>query len=119
MTDFIGKGYFDTFRHFEPGEGHYTWWSYRPGVREKNVGWRLDYFMMNDEAKGRLKKSHARAIRSDERKLQRVDWSVIYSQRAEQDPDNLYDAFLVTIDLAAITLDYLLSECQRLQNTII
>ena len=60
MSEFIEAGYFDTFRHFEPGEGHYTWWSYRPGVREKNVGWRLDYFMMNDEAKDRLKNAYNR-----------------------------------------------------------
>lgn len=58
MDHFISKGYFDTFRHFHPEEGHYTWWSYRPGVREKNIGWRLDYFMMNEEFKGKLKKSY-------------------------------------------------------------
>ena len=44
------RGWVDVFRHFEPGPGHYTWWSYRPGVREKNVGWRLDYFLTNQES---------------------------------------------------------------------
>ncbi|MEK7357504.1 MAG: exodeoxyribonuclease III, partial [Bdellovibrionota bacterium] len=45
MDRFLGElGWVDTFREFEKGPGHYTWWSYRPGVREKNVGWRLDYF---------------------------------------------------------------------------
>jgi exodeoxyribonuclease-3 len=44
----------DTFRHFEPGPNHYTWWSYRPGVREKNIGWRLDYFLTPQEMKDRL-----------------------------------------------------------------
>jgi exodeoxyribonuclease III len=48
------KGWVDTFRHFEKGPGHYTWWSYRPGVREKNIGWRLDYFMLNPESIERL-----------------------------------------------------------------
>jgi exodeoxyribonuclease-3 len=45
----------DTFRHFEQGPNHYTWWSYRPGVREKNIGWRLDYFFTSPEFKSRLK----------------------------------------------------------------
>jgi exodeoxyribonuclease-3 len=60
MSEFIGAGYVDAFRHFEPGPGHYTWWSYRPGVREKNVGWRLDYFMANEEFRDRLKKAYHR-----------------------------------------------------------
>lgn len=60
MTKFIKAGYIDAFRKFEPGPGHYTWWSYRPGVREKNVGWRLDYFMANDEFGDRLKTSYHR-----------------------------------------------------------
>jgi len=58
MDQFISAGYFDSFRHFHPEGGHYTWWSYRPGVREKNIGWRLDYFMINEEFKDRLKKSY-------------------------------------------------------------
>ena len=60
MSEFIGKGYVDVFRNFEPGPGHYTWWSYRPGVREKNVGWRLDYFLANEEFRDRLKASYHR-----------------------------------------------------------
>jgi len=55
MDQFLKAGYVDTFRHFTPDPGHYTWWSYRPGVREKNIGWRLDYFVANPELKGRLK----------------------------------------------------------------
>lgn len=60
MGEFISAGYLDVFRKFEPGPGHYTWWSYRPGVREKNVGWRLDYFMANEEFADRLKISYHR-----------------------------------------------------------
>lgn len=60
MDQFIKAGYVDAFRQFEPEGGHYTWWSYRPGVREKNVGWRLDYFMANEEFKDRLKASYHR-----------------------------------------------------------
>ncbi len=55
MDKFLEAGYVDTFRQFNPDPGHYTWWSYRPGVREKNVGWRLDYFVVNQEFKDRLK----------------------------------------------------------------
>lgn len=60
MSKFIAAGYVDSFRQFQPEGGHYTWWSYRPGVREKNVGWRLDYFMTNHEFKDRLKTSSHR-----------------------------------------------------------
>ena len=56
MDRLIGElGWIDAFREFEKGPGHYTWWSYRPGVREKNVGWRLDYFVTNPEERARLK----------------------------------------------------------------
>lgn len=56
MSEFLAKGYVDTFRHFRPQEGgHYTWWSYRPGVRERNIGWRLDYFVINQEDSQRLR----------------------------------------------------------------
>jgi len=46
----LREGWVDTFRHFEPGPGHYTWWSQRFGVREKNVGWRLDYVLASPGA---------------------------------------------------------------------
>ena len=56
MERFVNElGWIDAFRKFEEGPGHYTWWSYRPGVREKNVGWRLDYFVANPETGDRLK----------------------------------------------------------------
>lgn len=60
MDEFVSAGYVDAFRQFQPEGGHYTWWSYRPGVREKNVGWRLDYFMANEEFKDRLRTSYHR-----------------------------------------------------------
>lgn len=61
MTDFLEAGYVDSFRRFEEGGGHYSWWSYRPGVREKNIGWRIDYHVVNGELADRLKKAEIRA----------------------------------------------------------
>lgn len=55
MTDFLNSGYVDGFRHFNSEPNHYTWWSYRPGVREKNIGWRIDYFLVNQESRDILK----------------------------------------------------------------
>ncbi|MFZ9595392.1 MAG: exodeoxyribonuclease III [Bdellovibrionia bacterium] len=57
MDQFVGRGYVDAFRKFVSAPDHYTWWSYRPGVRDKNIGWRLDYFFINPESQDRL--SHA------------------------------------------------------------
>jgi len=54
---FLKTGYVDSFRHFDNSPGNFTWWSYRPGVREKNIGWRLDYHLVNSEFRGRLKNS--------------------------------------------------------------
>ncbi|WP_410771438.1 exodeoxyribonuclease III [Fontibacillus sp. BL9] len=46
MTKLLGAGFVDTFRHFYPDrENVYSWWSYMPKVRERNVGWRIDYFL--------------------------------------------------------------------------
>lgn len=46
MTELLGAGFLDTFRHFYPDrEDAYSWWSNMPKVRERNVGWRIDYFL--------------------------------------------------------------------------
>ncbi|MGK7376830.1 exodeoxyribonuclease III [Planococcus sp. 1R117A] len=46
MTQFLNSGFVDTFRHFYPEQtGSYSWWSYRSNCREKNIGWRIDYFI--------------------------------------------------------------------------
>lgn len=49
MTFFLDKGYIDTFRLFNKDGGNYTWWSYMFNAREKNIGWRIDYFIVSDE----------------------------------------------------------------------
>lgn len=55
-------GFCDTFREFEQGPDHYSWWSYRAGARERNVGWRIDYVLTSARLKPKL--SHA-AIHPD------------------------------------------------------
>ena len=48
-------GFIDTFRMFDEGENNFTWWSYRTRARERNAGWRLDYFYVNEEIKDKVK----------------------------------------------------------------
>lgn len=47
MTAHLNSGFVDTWRHANPDEVKYSWWSYRGGAREKNVGWRLDYMIVS------------------------------------------------------------------------
>jgi len=49
------KGYLDTFRLFEKGGGHYTWWDMRTRARERNAGWRIDYFWISPDLQPHLK----------------------------------------------------------------
>ena len=60
MDKFFEAGFVDTFRHFTPmvENGHYTWWTYRSNCREKNVGWRIDYFCVTKELLPKVKKSY-------------------------------------------------------------
>lgn len=52
MTTLLGSGFIDSFRYFYPQqEGSYTWWSYMNKVRERNIGWRIDYFIVSDSMK--------------------------------------------------------------------
>ncbi len=57
MTHFLSLGYVDTFRMFVKEGGHYSWWSYRFHAREKNIGWRIDYIIVSDELKSRVKEA--------------------------------------------------------------
>ena len=54
MDKFISHGYIDTFRYLFPEEQKYTWWDQVTRARERNVGWRIDYFYINEEFKDRL-----------------------------------------------------------------
>lgn len=55
INKFLKNGYLDTFRMFNNEPDQYTWWSYRTRARERNVGWRLDYFFVNEEFKDKIK----------------------------------------------------------------
>jgi len=58
MTELLDSGFTDTFRYFYPDlEGVYSWWSYRFKAREKNAGWRIDYFLASDRFMPRVKDS--------------------------------------------------------------
>ena len=55
MTELLASGFTDTFRMLYPDlEGVYSWWSYRFRAREKNAGWRIDYFLVSDRLKDRV-----------------------------------------------------------------
>ena len=56
FTNVVNAGFIDTYRYFYPDqEGIYSWWSYRFKAREKNAGWRIDYFCVSESLKDRLK----------------------------------------------------------------
>lgn len=57
MSSFIASGFMDSFRNFNAEPHNYTWWSYRANARNNNKGWRLDYGMVNESLKDRLKRS--------------------------------------------------------------
>ena len=55
MGRLLSNGFIDTFRYLHPEEIKYSWWSYRFFAREKNVGWRIDYFLVSDRLKEKIK----------------------------------------------------------------
>ena len=55
MTELLDAGFIDTFRYFYPDlEGVYSWWYYMFKAREKNAGWRIDYFLVSDRIKDKI-----------------------------------------------------------------
>jgi len=67
IQNMIDAGFVDTFRMFEKGNGHYTWWSHWGNARERNVGWRIDYVMASESLTPIIKKAriHKDVLGSD------------------------------------------------------
>jgi exodeoxyribonuclease-3 len=67
MTTLLSKGFIDTFRFLYPEQETYSWWSYRFRAREKNAGWRIDYFLISSRLKEVLKDAsiHTEIMGSD------------------------------------------------------
>lgn len=57
LDRWLRAGWVDSFRHFNKGGGHYSWWSQRFGVREKNIGWRIDYVLASPGAMAYVKRA--------------------------------------------------------------
>ena len=67
MTQLLSNGFIDTFRTLYPEQVTYSWWSYRFRAREKNTGWRIDYFLISERLRDRLEdaKIHTDMMGSD------------------------------------------------------
>ena len=67
MTDLLNAGFIDTFRFLYPEKVEYSWWSYMRQAREKNIGWRIDYFIVSKDLKDKIKdaKIHSNIMGSD------------------------------------------------------
>lgn len=67
MTQLLSNGFIDTFRTLYPEQVTYSWWSYRFRAREKNTGWRIDYFLISERLRDRLvdAKIHTEIMGSD------------------------------------------------------
>ena len=57
MTKFLSKGFVDTFRNLQPTKIQYSWWSYRAAARQRNIGWRIDYWCVSKKIVGKIKKA--------------------------------------------------------------
>ncbi|MGK0186714.1 MAG: exodeoxyribonuclease-3 [Verrucomicrobiales bacterium] len=61
FSKILDAGYVDSFRTFTPDPGHYSWWTYRNNARERNIGWRLDYWIVSQALISKVKGSEIRA----------------------------------------------------------
>ena len=67
FDNWLAAGFVDTFRMFNKGNGYYTWWSHFANSRARNVGWRIDYFLVSESLKPKIKSAeiHADVLGSD------------------------------------------------------
>lgn len=67
FDDWLAAGFVDTFRMFKQGNGYYTWWSHFANARTRNVGWRIDYFLVSEVLKSKVKQAeiHPKQMGSD------------------------------------------------------
>ncbi len=67
FQNFLDAGFVDTFRLFHQGNGHYSWWSHFANARARNVGWRIDYFLVSESLVPRVTAAeiHANILGSD------------------------------------------------------
>lgn len=61
FSAFVKAGFIDSFREFEKGGGHYTWWAVFANARARNIGWRIDYFLVSQSLRPRLKRAFIHA----------------------------------------------------------
>ena len=79
MTELLDSGFIDSYRYFNPDtEGVYSWWSYRFKAREKNAGWRIDYFLVSEALKDKMKSAdiHTEIFGSDHCPVELVTWEL-------------------------------------------
>ena len=58
MTELLSAGFTDTFRFLHPdARDAYSWWSFRANARERNVGWRIDYFLVSDDLRDNIQRA--------------------------------------------------------------
>lgn len=67
FDNWLAAGFIDTLRMFVKGNGHYTWWTFWANARARNVGWRIDYFLVSENLKDKVKSAeiHAEQMGSD------------------------------------------------------
>jgi len=67
LTKLLSSGFIDSFRYMYPTEEAYSWWSYMGKAREKNIGWRIDYFLVSEKIKNKIEdaKIHSKILGSD------------------------------------------------------
>ena len=67
FEELVAHGFLDSFRLFTKGNGHYTWWTHWANARARNVGWRIDYFLVSNSLKSKVKAAeiHADVMGSD------------------------------------------------------